>query len=67
MFSPRPLSKPVIDGRREESERTTMSIPSPVFLNHTWSQEPLGHPSIPLTHTHTTECGFTQRLHCRDV
>lgn len=53
MFSPRPLSRPVINERREESERATMSIPIPVFLNHTRSREPLGHPGTPLTHTYT--------------
>lgn len=53
MFSPRPLSKPAINGGREESERAAVSIPIPVFLNHTRSREPWGHPSIPLTHTYT--------------
>ncbi len=39
------------DGKRVE--RAAMSIPIPVFLNHTRSREPLGHPSIPLAHIHT--------------
>ena len=66
MFSPRPLSEPVINGGREETERTSMSIPSPVFLNHTWAQEPSGHRSIPQARSLTSPGGGAAPIHNYD-